>query len=149
MRDKERCPPWNRNLLRLWKKGCAECKESASYLTRLRRSWEALRIEEIVSPSERILSIGDAISVQARIFLDDLKPEELGVELYYGPLSSQGEIEEPRRLEMSPCGSAGKAALFCANVTCDRTGRQGYTVRILPKHPSLVHPFLPGLVKWG
>ena len=87
--------------------------------------------------------------MQARIFLADMKPDELGVELYFGPLSSQGEIEEPRRLEMSPCGSEGKAALYCAKVACDRTGRQGYTVRILPKHPSLVHPFLPGLVKWG
>ena len=50
---------------------------------------------------------------------------------------------------MSPCGAEGEAALYCAKVTCDRTGRQGFTVRILPKHPGLVHPFIPGLVKWG
>ena len=137
------------NAQKLLRKGCTLCKESAAYLTELRSNWDALRIEEIVSPSERTLSIGDTISVQSRIFLADLKPEELGVELYYGPLSSQGEIERPRRLEMTPCGTNGKSALYCAKVTCDRTGRQGYTVRILPKHPSLVHPFLPGLVKWG
>jgi starch phosphorylase len=137
------------NAQKFLRKGCVLCKDTAAYLTKLRKSWDALRIEEIVSPSERILSIGDAISVQARIFLADLTPEELGVELYYGPLSSQGEIERPRRLEMKPCGAEGKAALYCAKVTCDRTGRQGYTVRILPKHASLVHPFLPGLVKWA
>ena len=137
------------NARRLMTKGCVECKDTAAYLAKLRKSWDALRIEEISSPSERILSIGDMVSVKARIFLADLRPEELGVELYYGPLSSQGEIERPRRLEMSPCGSEGKAALFCANVACDRTGRQGYTVRILPRHESLVHPFLPGLVKWA
>jgi glycogen phosphorylase len=50
---------------------------------------------------------------------------------------------------MNPCGREGTAALYCAQVTCDRTGRQGFTVRILPKHPALVHPFIPGLVKWG
>ena len=87
--------------------------------------------------------------MKARIFLAGLSPEELGVELYYGALSSQGEIEEPRRLEMTACGSEGQTALYCAEVVCDRTGRQGYTVRILPKHRALVHPFLPGLVKWG
>jgi len=128
---------------------CAMCRETSSYLTKLRRSWDALRIEEIVSSSQRVLSIGDTISVQSRIFLADLTPEELGVELYFGPLSSQGEIERPRRLEMTPCGIGGKSALYCAQVSCDRTGQQGYTVRILPRHPSLVHPFLPGLVKWG
>ena len=119
------------------------------YLAKLRQNWDALRIEEITSSSERILSIGDTISVKARIFLANLTPEELGVELYFGPLSSQGEIERPRRLEMSPCGAEGKAAMYCAQVTCDRTGRQGFTVRILPKHPTLVHPFIPGMVKWG
>jgi len=137
------------NAKKLMKKSCAECQDSAAYLTKIRKSWDALRIEEITSPSERILSVGDIISVRARVSLADLKPDELCVELYYGPLSSLGEIEKPRRLEMSPCGSEGKAALFCAKVACDRTGRQGYTVRILPRHESLVHPFLPGLVKWA
>jgi len=137
------------NAQKLMRKSCALCRESSTYLAKLRHSWDALRIEEITSSSERILSIGDTISVKARIFLADLIPEELGVELYYGPLSSQGEIEHPRRLEMNPCGREGTAALYCAEVTCDRTGRQGFTVRILPKHPALVHPFIPGLVKWG
>jgi glycogen phosphorylase len=137
------------NAKRMLSKGCVECKDTAAYLGRLRRSWDAIRIEEIDSPSERILSIGDPILVKARIFLADLTPEELGVELYYGPLSSQGEIEKPRRLEMTPCGTSGKTSLYCTEVACDRTGRQGYTVRILPRHSSLVHPFLPGLVKWA
>jgi starch phosphorylase len=78
-----------------------------------------------------------------------LSAEELGVELYYGALSSLGEIEEPRRQEMTPCGTKGESAEFCAEVRCDTTGRQGFTVRLLPRHPALVHPFLPGLVKWG
>ncbi len=137
------------NAQKLLKKGCAVCKEVAVYLSRLRASWDAIRIEEISSSSDRIVSIGDVINVQVKIVLADLKPEELGVELYYGPLSSQGEIEEPRRLEMTPCGTDGKLSLHCATVTCDRTGRQGYTARILPRHPALVHPFLPGLVKWA
>ncbi|MFI5368049.1 MAG: hypothetical protein ACHQ1F_03445 [Spirochaetia bacterium] len=87
--------------------------------------------------------------MDARIFLAGLSPDELGVELYYGALSSLGEIEEPRRLEMSPCGTDGDSAKFCAEVVCDRTGRQGFTLRILPKQRALVHPFLPGLVKWS
>ena len=141
--------PAMENAEKLLKKGCAACKDVAAYLARLRAGWDAIRIEEITSPSDRIVSIGDSINVQAKIFLADLKPEDLGVELYYGPLSSQGEIEQPRRLEMAPCGTEGKFSLHCASVACDRTGRQGYTVRILPRHPALVHPFLPGLVKWA
>jgi glycogen phosphorylase len=128
---------------------CSLCKETAAYLSRLRENWGALRIEALTSPAAPILTIGQTIAVQARVSLASLSPEEVGVELFYGPLSSQGEIEEPRRLEMSPCGMQGKTAQYCAEVVCDRTGRLGYTVRIMPKHKALVHPFLPGLVKWG
>jgi starch phosphorylase len=108
-----------------------------------------LRIEELSSSTDSILTIGQKISIRARIHLAGLSPEELGVELYYGALTSQGEIEEPRRLDMEPCGVQDQTALYCAEVVCDRTGRQGYTARIMPHHKALVHPFLPGLVKWG
>jgi len=131
------------------RKGYGLCRELAAYLLKLRQNWSSIRIEELRSPSARILAIGETISVTSRIFLAGLSAEELGVELYYGALSSQGEIEEPRRLQMRPCGTEGQTAVYCAEVECDRTGRQGYTVRILPRHSSLVHPFLPGLVKWG
>ena len=127
----------------------AASRELAAYLKRLQESWAALRIEEFSSPSSSIRTIGETVTLTARIFLGGLRPEEVGVELYYGPLSSQGEIEQPRRRAMSPCGTEGQAATYCAEVTCDRTGRQGYTVRIMPRHKALVHPFLPSLVKWG
>jgi starch phosphorylase len=130
-------------------KGFALSREVAAYLEKLRKAWGSLRIEALSSSSNSILTIGEKISVDARIFLAGLSPDELGVELYYGALSSQGEIEEPRRLEMSPCGTDGDSAKYCAEVVCDRTGRQGFTLRILPKQRALVHPFLPGLVKWS
>jgi starch phosphorylase len=130
-------------------KGYASSRDLAGYLERLRKSWGALRIEELSSPSAAIRSIGDTIAVKVGIFLAGLSPEDLGVELFYGELTSRGEIENPRRQEMSPCGKEGESALYCVEVRCDRTGRQGFTVRVLPRHKALVHPFLPGLVKWG
>jgi glycogen phosphorylase len=130
-------------------KGYALSREVAAYLSKLRAHWGDLRIEELSSSNASILTVGERISIKARIHLAGLSPEELGVELYYGALTSQGEIEEPRRLVMEPCGVKEETALYCAEVVCDRTGRQGYTVRIMPRHKALVHPFLPGLVKWG
>ncbi len=141
--------PAARNAKAFAERGFAVSRDLAGYLDRLRRAWDALRIEELSSPSDPIRSVGDIISVKVRIFLAGLSPEDIGVELYYGPLSSQGEIEEPRRQEMSPCGREGGSALYCVDVPCDRTGRQGFTMRVLPRHAALVHPFLPGLVKWG
>jgi len=129
--------------------GCALCRDLAGYFEKLRRNWAALRIEGITSPSAPILTTGEKLTVDARVHLAGLSPAELTVELFYGPLSSQGEIGEPRRMEMSPRGKEGELTVYSAEVSCDRTGRQGFTARVLPKHGALTHPFLPGLVKWG
>jgi len=128
---------------------CGLCREVAAYRQKLEGNWDELRIEEITSPSAAILKIGEKISVTAKVRLAGLAPEEVGVELYYGNLSSEGEIERPRRLAMRHCGADGELAMFCAEAVCDTTGRQGFTVRVLPSHRALVHPFLPGLVKWA
>jgi glycogen phosphorylase len=129
--------------------GCALARDVDSYLQKLGRSWGAITIEELSTSSQSILKVGDTISIRARVHLAGLSPGEVAVELYSGSLSSQGEIENGRRLEMSPCGTEGKTTVYCADVVCETTGHLGYTVRILPKHPALVHPFLPGLIRWG
>jgi starch phosphorylase len=125
------------------------CRNLAAYKEKLLSNWDDLEIEELTSPSASILKVGEKISVTTKVHLAEMAPDEIGVELYYGSLSSEGEIEEPRRLTMKHCGTDGDKAIYCADIVCDRTGRQGYTVRVLPSHQALVHPFLPGLVRWG
>ena len=41
------------------------------------------------------------------------------------------------------------AYLFEASAQCAMSGLHGYTARILPQHPDLVTPFLPGFIKWA
>jgi glycogen phosphorylase len=134
---------------RLAADGHAAAKVLAGYLERVRRGWPGVRVEELSSTSPAILKVGETIAVRAKVVLDGLAADEVLVELYHGSLTSQGEIREPRRLEMRPVGTEGAVTLYAADAPADATGRQGYTLRVLPRHPALVHPFLPGLVKWG
>ncbi len=129
--------------------GHALAREMARYIDKLRESWGTIAIEDLSTSSERILRVGDTISLRARVNLAGLSTDDVGVELYCGALSSEGEIERGVRLQMSPCGQEGRSAVYCADVVCETTGRLGYTIRVLPKHRALVHPFVPGLVKWG
>jgi starch phosphorylase len=34
-------------------------------------------------------------------------------------------------------------------IECTDTGFQGHTVRLLPKHEALVHPYRSGFIKWA
>lgn len=124
-------------------------KSVADYLDLARREWHLLSIDELRTTARPVMDRGDRITVDARVRLGALKPEQVLVELYHGPVSSTGEIYDPLRVEMKDTGSKGGAHEYAVEVECTATGQHGYSVRILPRHPDLVHPFIPGLVRWA
>ena len=92
---------------------------------------------------------GEPVLVEARVRLGGLSAEQVRVELYHGPVSSTGEIYSPVRVEMKAGKSQGGAYDYSVEVACEATGKHGYAVRVLPSHAGLVHPFVPGLVRWA
>ncbi|TCW61483.1 alpha-glucan family phosphorylase [Treponema sp. J25] len=126
-----------------------ESKSLAAYLQKLKLNWPQIAVLSMSSTARPVMQRGDSLTVSACIRLGNLQPEEVRVELYHGTVSNQGVIEEAQRDEMKPVQKEGDCYRFQVRVQCTQTGRQGHTVRILPKHPALVHPYLPGFIKWG
>jgi starch phosphorylase len=50
---------------------------------------------------------------------------------------------------MKAVGHEGTIFTYQVKIECIDTGMQGHTVRILPKHPALVHPYRSGFIKWA
>jgi starch phosphorylase len=50
---------------------------------------------------------------------------------------------------MRAISQEGNTYLYQVRIECTDTGWQGHTVRILPKHPSLVHPYRTGFINWA
>jgi starch phosphorylase len=129
--------------------GYSKAKETAAYLDKLEKSWGGIAVTGINTPSAPVLNVGDKLAVTAEVELGSILPEEIRVELYYGSLSTRDTIESPERAGMKALGKEGAVTRYEVEVECRQTGRQGFSVRVLPSHPELVHPFLPGLVKWA
>jgi starch phosphorylase len=128
----------------------AETKTLSAYLDKLYREWSSIRFVKVDSNARPVMQRGDSLSVNAYIELGALKPEELLVELYHGPISGQTHtIEQASRAEMKCTGQEGNCYRFQVKIECNSTGMQGRSVRILPKHPGLVHPYRNGLIKWA
>ena len=106
-------------------------------------------MESVSTPAAAIFTVGQRLAATARVHLGSLSPEEVRVELYFGPVSSTGEIEEAQTVAMTPAGTEKGMTEYRGELECALTGRQGYTVRVLPKHPALPHPYLPGVVRWA
>jgi starch phosphorylase len=134
---------------RLAKANYAPAKEVAEYLAKARKAWPAVSVSELHADAKPIMERGDKVTVTALVDLNGLEPSEAAVELYHGAVTIQDGITEASRSEMSAIEKKGKVWEYRVTVSCDKTGQHGYAVRVLPKHPALASPYVPGLVKWA
>jgi starch phosphorylase len=137
---------------RLMEDDQARAKELAAWKARVRLQWGKIRIErvwaEVAEGHE--LKVGDQLQVQARVHLGELKPTDVAVELFYGPLNAEGLIVQGQALSTLIAQSKGKGTfVFAGAIVCQTSGRHGYALRIVPHHEDLGNPFEMGLILWG
>jgi starch phosphorylase len=128
----------------------ARAKQIAVWKQHLREQWGGLKIVEVKVDNHKTLKVGESVTVRAEIDLGQLKPEDVSVELLYGTLNAQGEMEEPKVALMRP-GQKPKGTIyeFVGVNKLDMSGRVGHTVRVLPHHEDLENPLKLGLVLWA
>jgi len=94
--------------------------------------------------------VGQDVQVEAMVDLPDLKPEEVSVQLYAGPINAQGGFEQASAMDMTHSREmAPNRHLFVGKIDCRTSGRHGFAVRILPGNKDLATPFEPGLIIWN
>jgi glycogen phosphorylase len=136
---------------RLTADGMARVRALAAWKSGLSECWRQVGIKlEKISPNSEI-ELGQPIRARALVHLGSLKREDVRVELYLGRVDANGEIVDARTERMQPVESPapGDCLYECLVVPNSKSGLNGYTVRVLPDHPDLETPFLPGLIAWA
>jgi starch phosphorylase len=87
--------------------------------------------------------------VSARVNLGALEPDKVDVELYYGRLESLDKLVrgQTQRMEIKETGENGWFVYHCT-VTCNDSGRYGFTVRVGPRADDWIK-YTPGLLAWA
>lgn len=95
------------------------------------------------------LSAGESFSVSAAVKLGQLSPEEIDVQVYYGPVGPKNEILESRTVNMVP-GEKRKdnTCVYRGEVGCENLGHFGFTARVVPRDPD-IRMAIPGFIKWS
>jgi starch phosphorylase len=127
----------------------AEVKGLADYLSKAKAAWKDVEIGDFATDAKPVTERGENVTVSALVKLGSLTPDGVEVELYHGSVSSMGEISVPERHAMTAVGKKGDYVEYKVQVPCSQTGRQGYALRVLPRHPALAQPFQPGLIRWA
>jgi starch phosphorylase len=126
-------------------------KALAAWKMRVQKNWDQVRVGAVEAEAFTELQVGDRLNVRTQVHLGSLAPDDVQVELYLGRVDAGGELVEAEAIPMQAIGEGqSDTYLFeASDVTCLASGQHGYTVRVLPQHPDLVTPFLPGLIVWA
>jgi starch phosphorylase len=137
---------------RFFENDAETAKSFASWKQEIQQHWPQLHVQRVHSDIPAETQVGVANNVRAEIYLGDLTPRDVTVELYHGPVDANGEILQPQIVEMEyerERENQPGVHTFAKQLTCQSSGMHGFTVRVLPHHPEQVSPFETGLILWS
>ncbi len=107
----------------------------------LARHWSALRFGNVsAEPS------GDHYTFEVQLYLDDLPPDAVRVELYAEPQDGADPVRTAMA-RIAPLAGVGNGYVYQATVPTGRPASD-YTPRVVPDHPAAAVPLEAKLVLW-
>ncbi len=109
-------------------------KDLVAQRHRLESLWHKVHLEMPQADEPLgVFYVGHKFKVTCKVHLGELKPEEVDVQLYYGPVNSSNEITKSHVAVMDLEKQTGKStAIYTHEITCESTGRYGFTARVTP-----------------
>jgi starch phosphorylase len=122
----------------------------AGWKARIRAGWAGVKIVAVNGGEDDGLTVGDKKPVSATVALGALTVGDVAVEAYYGAVDARNEIVGGSVVTLAPGEPAADGSVvYSGAIGCAHSGRQGYQVRVVPRHPDLENPLTMGLVRWA
>ena len=128
-------------------------REMADHIDRYRKMWHPVRVKHAECASA---PGGEGIAVAATVRLGMLRPDEVLVQAYHGPVDAKGSIQHGRAATLAvkaPVAGgdgtfeyAGVVKPVSSAAVAGKSKHYGLVVRVMPGDPRLVTPFIPGLI---
>jgi starch phosphorylase len=117
---------------------------------RLDKLWSDVGLDAPVADMPGgVLHVGDKFKVTCTVYLGELTPDEVDVQVYYGPVDSYNDITESHIESMKMIEDQGEGTyVYQQTITCRRTGRYGFTTRVTPSGTDWVAA-MPGYLTWA
>jgi starch phosphorylase len=116
---------------------------------RLKALWKEIRIGLPGQDRKGPFRVGETFRVTAEVYLGQLRPEEVDVELYNGHMRSVDSLDAAHTEPMSVQEERGAGHyIYGCSVPCRISGRYGFTVRVTPRGDDLLK-FTPGMITWS
>jgi len=134
--------------LQIEKNRYAQARILAAWKEKVRANWP--RVELYVDGRrEGQLSLGERIDVHAWVRAENLRPEDLAVELVYGETADDRVVPQHTLAMSYTKQEADGSYRYDIALQPDERGSIAYGVRVLPSHPALAGKHDMGLIRWA
>lgn len=123
----------------------------AAWKARVLGAWDGVKVL-FADAGDGANDLGAERPVVASVDLGGLGGDDVTVQLVHGSVGPTDEIEDPTVVSMSlesPDDDGGGPLRYVGRFTCERAGRYGFTVRVVPAHPDLSSPTELGRMAWA
>ncbi|MDQ1695233.1 MAG: glycogen phosphorylase [Frankiaceae bacterium] len=125
----------------------AGARELAAWIGRVKAGWPNVRVSHVESAGVADTpELGQEMEVRAVIELGPLTPGDVAVQVAFGAVDEYDELRDPVYLPLERTDAVDGSLRYEGKVPLARRGAFGYTVRVLPSHPSLASSAELGLV---
>lgn len=140
----------------------SRAKALSLWKSNIKAAWREVSIKDVqvevnngqanaeLDSREPQLKVGSELKVRTLVRLGYVDPDDISVELYYGPVDSWGNIDKGFAVKMECKGKAENDGehWFAGLMPCKHSGRQGLALRVLPQHDDMLNPYELGLILW-
>ena len=124
--------------------GFSAARDLAAWISRVRDAWPQVFVSHIESSGVGDApQLGQQLDVLTRVGLGPLSPDDVRVQVAFGPVDENDEIRDPTYVDLGnqeKVRDDGNIWRYEGAVPLARRGAFGYTVRVLPHHPQLAAP---------
>ncbi len=127
----------------------SQTKGSVQKIERMIRHWPHIKISQpsltTILPN---LKVGDHFEVKVEVYLGELTPSEVEVQLYIGEVGVGNEITTSNTITMTVAHSLSAGHyIYTSVVTCPAIGRFGFSPRVVPNGDDRIK-HSQGLITW-
>jgi starch phosphorylase len=129
-------------------------RELAAWKRHVAGEWPKVSVVSVDGGSDTLADLGAPRPVSVVVDLGGLQPSDVAVQLVHGPVAVNDDLSESSVVTLSLAVDAGPSAggtrhLYQGSFECERPGRYGFTVRVVPNHRDLVSQTELGLITWS
>lgn len=126
----------------------ALAREMAQWKQQMRGRWGQVAVQAIV-PANTQLTIGESVTIGARVWFNGLSDSDATVEVVSGTLTAQGELAHAQVTTMQHSGWDNGAAIYQCALQPETSGNIVLGVRARPNKPHMINPAELGIASWA